>query len=284
MRSRPPEKLNATLTDSPTRSRAAAISWATTSAEPRRLPAAVQPAPAVVHDRHLRARQRRRQLHKAAPDLLRFLANTLFTSRTITAKQSTLLTVPARHGELLRHGDRRCSPRTRPDSIQLGQVAAPILGELASRVVEHQPDDRRARGDRPEAGDGLRYRQQQELAAHQPDPGQRRRAPTPRPTTARSTSTRKAPSTARTAVWVRLLRQRRRRFGDGLAELPAAVQNDRPRGSSGTSRPTSSARRTSRSSSPRSSATVTRAAGEHQLSATRAWPICCSARCCAARR
>ena len=50
---------------------------------------------------------------KAAPDLLRFLENSAFSSRTVTAKQDTLLPVPARYGNLLPTPPPASSPRTR---------------------------------------------------------------------------------------------------------------------------------------------------------------------------
>ena len=68
----------------------------------------------------------------AAPDLLRFLANSTVTSRTITAKQSSLL-------QFLRDTATFADTATGVLSdnqtrlIQLGQVSRPILDELASR-------------------------------------------------------------------------------------------------------------------------------------------------------
>jgi phospholipid/cholesterol/gamma-HCH transport system substrate-binding protein len=70
---------------------------------------------------------------KAAPDLLRFLDNSAFTSQTVTAKQNTLL-------QFLRDttsfADTATGVLTDNETrlIQLGQVANPILGELASRA------------------------------------------------------------------------------------------------------------------------------------------------------
>jgi phospholipid/cholesterol/gamma-HCH transport system substrate-binding protein len=69
---------------------------------------------------------------KAAPDLLHFLENSAFTSQTVTAKQNTLL-------QFLRDttsfSDTATSVLTDNEThlIQLGQVSAPILSELASR-------------------------------------------------------------------------------------------------------------------------------------------------------
>ena len=70
--------------------------------------------------------------NRAAPDLLRFLANSSVTSQTITAKQSTLL-------QFLRDtatfSDTATGVLTDNQTrlIQLGQVGRPILDELASR-------------------------------------------------------------------------------------------------------------------------------------------------------
>jgi phospholipid/cholesterol/gamma-HCH transport system substrate-binding protein len=69
---------------------------------------------------------------KAAPDLLRFLENSAFSSRTVTAKQETLR-------QFLRDTAAFADTATgflttnQTRLIQLGQVSAPILGELASR-------------------------------------------------------------------------------------------------------------------------------------------------------
>ena len=69
---------------------------------------------------------------KAAPDLLRFLENSAFSSRTVTAKQATLR-------QFLRDTATFADTATgflttnQTRLIQLGQVSAPILGELASR-------------------------------------------------------------------------------------------------------------------------------------------------------
>lgn len=69
---------------------------------------------------------------KAAPDLLHFLENSAFTSQTVTAKQNTLL-------QFLRDttsfSDTATGVLTDNEThlIQLGQVSAPILSELASR-------------------------------------------------------------------------------------------------------------------------------------------------------
>lgn len=70
---------------------------------------------------------------QAAPDLLHFLANSAFTSQTITAKQNTL-------AQFLRDTTSFANTATgvltdnETRLIQLGQVSAPILGELASRA------------------------------------------------------------------------------------------------------------------------------------------------------
>jgi virulence factor Mce-like protein len=72
---------------------------------------------------------------KAAPDLLRFLANSAFSSQTVTAKQDTLR-------QFLRDtagfADTTTGFLTTNQNrlIQLGQVSAPILGELASRSTQ----------------------------------------------------------------------------------------------------------------------------------------------------
>ena len=69
---------------------------------------------------------------KAAPDLLHFLENSAFSSRTVTAKQNTLL-------QFLRDTTSFANTATgvltdnETHLIQLGQVSAPILSELASR-------------------------------------------------------------------------------------------------------------------------------------------------------
>jgi virulence factor Mce-like protein len=72
---------------------------------------------------------------KAAPDLLRFLSNSAFSSQTVTAKQDTLR-------EFLRDTAGFADTATgflttnQTRLIQLGQVSAPILGELASRSTQ----------------------------------------------------------------------------------------------------------------------------------------------------
>jgi phospholipid/cholesterol/gamma-HCH transport system substrate-binding protein len=71
----------------------------------------------------------------AAPDLLRFLSNASFTSRTVTQKSSSLL-------QFLRDTAGFADTATgvladnRTRLIQLGDVSAPILSELASRGTE----------------------------------------------------------------------------------------------------------------------------------------------------
>jgi virulence factor Mce-like protein len=72
---------------------------------------------------------------KAAPDLLRFLENSAFSSQTVTAKQDTLR-------QFLRDTTDFANTATgflttnQTRLIQLGQVSAPILGELASRAPQ----------------------------------------------------------------------------------------------------------------------------------------------------
>ncbi len=72
---------------------------------------------------------------KAAPDLLRFLENSAFSSRTVTAEQDTLR-------QFLRDTATFADTTTgfltnnQTRLIQLGQVSAPILGELASRSTQ----------------------------------------------------------------------------------------------------------------------------------------------------
>ncbi len=72
---------------------------------------------------------------KAAPDLLRFLANSAFTSHTVTTQQDALR-------QLLRDTASFADTATgflttnQARLIQLGQVSAPILGELASRSTQ----------------------------------------------------------------------------------------------------------------------------------------------------
>jgi virulence factor Mce-like protein len=70
---------------------------------------------------------------KAAPDLLRFLENSAFTSQTITAKQDTLRQFLA---DTTSFANTATGVLTDNETrlIQLGQVSAPILGELASRA------------------------------------------------------------------------------------------------------------------------------------------------------
>ncbi len=72
---------------------------------------------------------------KAAPDLLRFLANSAFSSQTVTAKQDTLrlflrdtATFADTATTFLNNNETRL--------IQMGQVSAPILSELASRAPQ----------------------------------------------------------------------------------------------------------------------------------------------------
>jgi phospholipid/cholesterol/gamma-HCH transport system substrate-binding protein len=69
---------------------------------------------------------------KAAPDLLRFLANSSVTSQTVTAKQGTLLSFLR---DTATFADTATGVLTDNQTrlIQLGQVGRPILDELASR-------------------------------------------------------------------------------------------------------------------------------------------------------
>ncbi len=69
---------------------------------------------------------------KAAPDLLRFLANTSVTSRTITTKQTTLLNF-LRDTADFSDTATAVLAENQTRLIQLGQVSVPILDELASR-------------------------------------------------------------------------------------------------------------------------------------------------------
>jgi phospholipid/cholesterol/gamma-HCH transport system substrate-binding protein len=70
---------------------------------------------------------------KAAPDLLRFLDNSAFTGRTITAKQDTML---AFLRDTTSFSDTATGVLTdnKTRLIQLGDVSRPILTELASRA------------------------------------------------------------------------------------------------------------------------------------------------------
>ncbi len=71
---------------------------------------------------------------KAAPDFLRFLANTSVTSQTITTKQNTLLQF-LRDTATFSDTATAVLAENQTRLIQLGQVNAPILGELASRAT-----------------------------------------------------------------------------------------------------------------------------------------------------
>jgi phospholipid/cholesterol/gamma-HCH transport system substrate-binding protein len=72
---------------------------------------------------------------QAAPDLLRFLANTSVTSQTITAKQDKLLQF-LRDTATFSDTATQVLAENQTRLIQLGQVSRPILDELASRAPQ----------------------------------------------------------------------------------------------------------------------------------------------------